>query len=62
MNRLAMRQELDLLKKIEERGLMEEFKRHNLYFHRLYKKGIISKKELLRSRDSNLTSLGGGVN
>jgi hypothetical protein len=57
-----MKQELDLMKKIEERGLIGEFKKHNSYFHSLYKKGIISKEELLKSHDSSLTSLGGEIN
>ncbi len=62
MNRLTTTQRIYLMKKIEERGLIVKFNEHSSYFLRLYVKKIISREELLKSRDSTLTSLGGGVN
>ena len=49
---------LELLTKINEKGLRQEFRKHIVYFAKLKRKGIISENEFLKSFDSILETLG----
>lgn len=55
---LTLNRTVELIAKIEERGLRSEMRKHVAYFYKLKRKGIITEGEYLKAYEATVESLG----